>query len=90
MFYKDPGVLGSVLRKKSLTLFLFQSILLSVILVLAPQFYPRCIASKERKTERESESWLKLAVMVGEQLFMSQQKTVRMTSKNKQMRIIQL
>lgn len=90
MFYKDPGVLGSVLRKKSLTLFLFQSILLSVILVLAPQFYPRCIASKERKTERESESWLKLAVMAGEQLFMSQQKTVRMTSKNKQMRIIQL
>lgn len=42
---------------KSLTLWFFHSFLL--ILVLAPQFYPRCIASKERKTERESESWLK-------------------------------
>lgn len=41
---------------KSLTLWFFQCFLL--ILVLAPQFYPRCIASKERKTERESESWL--------------------------------
>lgn len=26
-----------------------------LIPVLAPQFYPRCIASKERKTERESD-----------------------------------
>lgn len=43
--------------EKSLTLWFFHSFLL--ILVLAPQFYPRCIASKERKTERESESWLK-------------------------------
>lgn len=47
----------SFVCEKSLTLWFFHSFLL--ILVLAPQFYPRCIASKERKTERESESWLK-------------------------------
>lgn len=39
--------------EKSLTLWFFHSFLL--ILVLAPQFYPRCIASKERKTERVRE-----------------------------------
>lgn len=39
--------------EKSLTLWFFHSFL--IILVLAPQFYPRCIASKERKTERVKE-----------------------------------
>lgn len=47
----------SLVCEKSLTLWFFHSFL--IILVLAPQFYPRCIASKERKTERESKSWLK-------------------------------
>ena len=46
-------VLCPLLCAESLTLWFFQSTLL--IPVPAPQFYPRCIASKERKTERESE-----------------------------------
>lgn len=55
---KHPNPVSfSLVCEKSLTLWFFQSFLL--ILVLAPQFYPRCIASKERKTERESKSWLK-------------------------------
>lgn len=52
-----PNLFISLVCEKCLTLLFFHSFLL--ILVLAPQFYPRCIASKERKTERESESWLK-------------------------------
>lgn len=44
--------------EKYLTLLFFHSFLLILFMVPAPQFYPRCIASKERKTERVSESWL--------------------------------
>lgn len=51
--------------ENSLTLWFFHSFLL--IPVLAPQFYPRCIASKERKTERESESWLKKKACMGDE-----------------------
>lgn len=47
--------------EKSLTLWFFHSFLL--ILVLAPQFYPRCIASKERKTERVREQVEKACMM---------------------------